>query len=204
MNADRSSSERPGAHRPYHHGHLRRALLDAALAAIEAGGPAALNLRALARDVGVSHAAPTHHFRDRTGLLTALAAEGYRLQADALRAAYEGTGSFVEVGVAYVRFAVEHRAHFAVMYRPDLYRSDDPELVEAREASAETLYGPIRQGAVGPVDGDALTAGIAAWSLVHGLATLWLDGALPPAVGADPERLARSVAAHLFRADREG
>jgi AcrR family transcriptional regulator len=68
--------------------------------------------------VGVSHAAPVHHFGDRAGLLTALAAEGFDLLADDL-AAVRGRG-IVELGVSYVRFAIEHRAHFEVMFRPDL------------------------------------------------------------------------------------
>ncbi len=68
--------------RAYHHGDLRRALLAAALEAIEESGPAALSLRDLARRAGVSHAAPAHHFGDKAGLLTALAAEGFDLLAD--------------------------------------------------------------------------------------------------------------------------
>ena len=104
--------------RPYHHGDLRRALLAAAVEMIAEAGPAALSLRALARRTGVSHAAPAHHFGDKAGLLTAVAAEGYRLLAAALRDAYERTGSFLEVGVAYVRFALEHQPYFEVMFRP--------------------------------------------------------------------------------------
>ena len=65
--------------RPYHHGDLRRALLDAALEMVAEHGPAALSLREVARRAGVSHAAPTHHFRNKAGLLTAIAADGYRL-----------------------------------------------------------------------------------------------------------------------------
>ena len=71
----------PNRAHPYHHGNLRRALLDAALESIAAAGPAALSLRELARRVGVSHAAPAHHFGDKAGLLTALATEGYRVPA---------------------------------------------------------------------------------------------------------------------------
>src|SRR5215210_1552970 len=97
--------------RPYHHGDLRRALLDAAVEAIAADGPAAVSLRDLARRAGVSHAAPAHHFGDKAGLLTAVAAQGYQLLADTLTAARQRSGDFLEVGVAYVRFAVDHRAH---------------------------------------------------------------------------------------------
>src|SRR5918998_1426102 len=95
--------------RPYHHGNLRRAVLDAAITAIAESGPDALSLRQLATRIGVSHGAPAHHFGDRAGLLTAVAAEGYELLAEALTAAQRQAGDFLDVGVAYVRFAVEHR-----------------------------------------------------------------------------------------------
>jgi AcrR family transcriptional regulator len=106
--------------RPYHHGDLPRALLDAAVHAILEVGPAAVSLRDLARRTGVSHAAPAHHFGDKAGLLTAVATDGFQLLAATLGEAYQATGSFLEVGVAYVRFAATHRAHFEVMFRPEL------------------------------------------------------------------------------------
>src|SRR5438067_6353014 len=189
-----------GRGRPYHHGDLRRALLAAAVEMIAEAGPAALSLRALARRIGVSHAAPAHHFADKAGLLTAVAAEGYRLLAAALRDAYAQTGSFLEVGVAYVRFALAHQPYFEVMFRPELYHADAPEVVAARTAAGEMLYGPVRHLSDDDPDFDTLRAGVAAWSLVHGLATLYLNGNLPPQLGDDPERMARSVAAYLFRA----
>jgi len=179
----------------YHHGDLRRALLDAAAEAIVEVGPAGVSLRDLARRVGVSHAAPAHHFGDKTGLLTAIAAEGYRLLGAATRQAWEETHDFLEVGVAYVRFAVTHRAHFEVMFRPELYRSDDPELHTAQVQSAQVLYGPLTElGARAPVE-----AGVAAWSLMHGVAWLWLNRILPPEVGDDPEAIARAAGRYLFQ-----
>jgi AcrR family transcriptional regulator len=177
--------------RPYHHGNLRPALISAAIEEIGETGPAAMSLRAVARRAGVTHAAATYHFGDRAGLLTAVAAEGYRLLAGALREALQTRGSFLEVGVAYVRFAVTHRAHFEVMYRPELYHRDDAELSRARSDAATILYGP------GAVDAERLAAGVAAWSIVHGLATLWLNGNLPAQLGDDPEEITRVVAAHL-------
>jgi AcrR family transcriptional regulator len=184
--------------RPYHHGDLRRALLDEALAAIERDGPSSVSLREVARRAGVSHAAPTHHFGDKGGLLTAIAVEGFDMLADELNAAFASTGSFLEVGVAYVGFAVRHRAHFEVMFRPELLRGDDPALAAARQRSREALYGTI--GSVGlPAGTDTLGAGVAAWALVHGLATLYLGGNLPPTLGDDAEAIAREIAVHLFR-----
>ena len=178
--------------RPYHHGDLRRVLLEAAVEAIGQVGPAAVSLRDLARRAGVSHAAPAYHFGDKAGLLTAIAADGFERLGAALRDAYARTGSFLEVGVAYVRFAVTHRAHFEVMFRPELYRPDDPEVSRARAASAALLYGPV-----GGSDPEQMRAAVAAWSLTHGLATLWLNHNLPRQLGDDPEQITREVARYL-------
>jgi AcrR family transcriptional regulator len=184
--------------RPYHHGDLPRALLEAALQAIAEVGPAAVSLRDLARRTGVSHAAPAHHFGDKAGLLTAVATDGFRRLAATLRETYQATGSFLEVGVAYVGFAVTHRAHFEVMFRPELYHPDDPELVRAREQARALLYPPAGEAANSPNGGGDVRAGVAAWSLVHGLATLWLNHNLPPQLGDDPEQITREVAHYLF------
>ena len=189
--------------RPYHHGDLRRTLLAAAVDAIAESGPTALSLRDLARRAGVSHAAPAHHFGDKAGLLTALAAQGYDLLADALDTARERTGSLLEIGVAYVRFAVDHRAHFDVMFRPDLYAADDAELVTAQDRATAALAAAVATlpAQSAPAGREAFLAGLSAWSIVHGFATLWLSGALPPDLGDDPEDAARSVIRRLFYDD---
>jgi AcrR family transcriptional regulator len=189
----------PPTTRPYHHGDLRRAVLAAAVAAIPEVGPAGLSLRDLARRAGVSHAAPAHHFGDKAGLLTAVAVEGYELLAEALTDAQQSTDDFLEIGVAYVRFAVEHRAHFEVMFRPDLYHPDDPALQVAQQRAGAALYGGAGSVPTGRRGEDVRVAGIAAWSLVHGFASLWLNGAVPPDLGKDPEAAARTVAGVLFR-----
>ena len=178
------------AARPYHHGNLRPALLAAADEAIEEASPATVSLREVARRAGVTHAAAAYHFGDKAGLLTAVAVDGYRLLAEALRDA-QAHGSFLDVGVAYVRFAVGHRAYFEVMYRPELYRSDDADVLRARAAAARLLYGSDDPSAA------EMEAGVAAWSLVHGLATLWLNGNLPARLGDEPEQITRAVATHL-------
>jgi AcrR family transcriptional regulator len=177
--------------RPYHHGDLRPALLRAAVEAIGQVGPAAMSLREVARRAGVSHAAAAYHFGDKAGLLTAVAAQGYRMLTSELRDARDAGRGFLEIGVAYVRFAVSHRAHFEVMYRPELYRPDDAEVLQARAAAAVLLYGTDRP------DPGRLAAGAAAWSLVHGLATLWLNGNLPKQLGDDPEEITRLIAPYL-------
>ena len=190
--------------RPYHHGDLRQAVLTAAIAVLGESGPTQLSLRDLARRAGVSHAAPAHHFGDKAGLLTAVAAQGYQLLADTLTAARQRSADFLEVGVAYVRFAVDHRAHFEVMFRPDLYHPDDPEVATARQRAADALYRGVRSVAATGRGPDIPLAGVAAWSLVHGFATLWLNHALPAGLGDDPETAARAVAAILFHNESDG
>ncbi|MWB98912.1 TetR/AcrR family transcriptional regulator [Agromyces seonyuensis] len=174
----------------YHHGNLRAELLDAAAETIAAGGVEGLSLRDLARRVGVSHAAPAHWFGDRAGLLTAVAADGFARLADDLEAAAAPGGGLLEAGIAYVRFATADRGRFDVMFRPGLLRGDDPDLRAAQERAAAEL----RSAAAG-VPGDAGTAGLAAWSLVHGLATLWNSGAVQD--DAPVEEVARRVASVL-------
>src|SRR5204862_2822943 len=97
----------------YHHGNLRRTVLDGALAAIAERGVGALSLRDVARRAGVSHAAPAHHFGDRAGVLTAIAIEGFEELAAATRTA---GGDLVEGGLAYIRWALDHPAHYQVMF----------------------------------------------------------------------------------------
>ena len=177
----------------YHHGDLRRTLLDAAVTSIAEKGPAALSLRALAATAGVSHAAPVHHFRDKAGLFTAVAIEGFDLLEEELRSVWTGTGDFLEVGVGYIRFALEHRGHFEVMFRPELTDLDDSALTEAKVRAFASLEEPL--AAAGPAcdDHQARLAGLASWSMVHGLATLALSGNLSRADLQDPEDLARHV-----------
>jgi AcrR family transcriptional regulator len=153
-------------------------------------GPEAVRLRDLARRIGASHVAPAHHFGDRTGLLTAIAAEGFTLLAEALDEVWRRTGDLIEVGVAYVRFGVEHRAHFEVMFRPDLYRQDDPEVRLTRQRAGEHCA-----PAPAPTHAQSDVASIAAWCLVHGFTTLWNSGNLPPELGTNPSTLARTILA---------
>jgi AcrR family transcriptional regulator len=182
--------------RPYHHGDLRRALLDAALVLVAEHGPAALSLREVARRAGVSHAAPTHHFRNKAGLLTAIAADGYRKLADALAAAGANAPAayppFREQGVAYVRFATGHPAHFAVMRAPYLLDHDDADLAAARASAGDQL-----RGGAATLSGSDATTPLAAWAIVHGLASLLLEGNIRLAPGDDVESLARAVTGHL-------
>ena len=110
----------------YHHGNLRRALMDEALKIIREQGVAAITLRDLARRTGVTHAAPHHHFRDKAALITALCNEGLSMLDQAMTVAEEGSGvspieRLLGVGRAYIVFATEHPDYFAVMFTPELY-----------------------------------------------------------------------------------
>ena len=176
---------------PYHHGDLRRAVLDGALAAIEAHGPAALSLRDVARRAGVSHAAPAHHVGDKAGVLGAIAAEGYLKVAEVTRDALERGESFMDGGLAYIRFAIENRAYFEVMFRPDLYGADRPDVVAARAAAGAVLADAVRDE-LGPdaSEEDVIGGVVTVWSFCHGFATLWLTGNLE---GSDPDQLVREA-----------
>lgn len=168
----------------YHHGDLRRAMVAAAAAAVAERGPAGLSLRELARLAGVSHAAPAHHFGDKAGVLTAVATEGFAL----LCAALDTTrGDLLASGLAYVRFAVDHPGHFAVMFDRSLVHPDDPGLVAAEQRAAAALT---------DLTPDAAAAR-AAWSVAHGFAALWLSGALS---GPDVTAAAEPVLRHAVRA----
>lgn len=174
----------------YHHGDLRRAIVDAAVEAIAETGPSGWSLRELARRAGVSHAAPAHHFGDKAGVLTAVAADGFRVLAETLTAT---KGDLLDQGLAYVSFATRHPAHFQVMFRPELYHGDDPDVTTAATAAREALKGAIRASG-----NDRPGMELAAWSIAHGFAALWLSGALPSDLGDDPVTAGREVLARLL------
>lgn len=156
----------------YHHGDLRRALLDAAARLVASDGVQSTSLRAVARMAGVSHAAPAHHFRDKAALLAALAAEGHRLLAERLAACADLRAA----GAAYLAVATELPGHFAVMTRSDLADpADHPDLAEAGGRSFAELQRLARKQA-GAAD-PAVVADLA-WGLAHGLATLASTGGL--------------------------
>lgn len=182
----------------YHHGDLREAILAAAAAAIARDGVASLSLRALARDVGVTHTAPRHHFGDKRGVLTALAARGYRRLAARVRTANE-QGSFLDAGVAYVEFALADPASFQVMFRPDLVDQEDRELRTALDELYDALTSGVRAFGEGREAGasgaDVRSVAAAAWSMAHGFATLALSGNFGP--DADLTNLARQTLRHL-------
>jgi AcrR family transcriptional regulator len=170
----------------YHHGNLRRALMDDALKIIRDGGVDALTLRDLARRAGVTHAAPHHHFRDKAALLAALSVEGLTLLDKAMTAAEERAGTapmerLLGVGRAYIMFAAEHPEYSAVMFRPEIWEPECGLRDEPCQGAAwrHLVDGIVmcQQAGVAPL-GDPLPIAIHLWSLVHGLATLWNLGPL--------------------------
>lgn len=169
----------------YHHGNLPRALLDAALLVLSEQGVAALSLREVARRAGVSHAAPAHHFKDKTGLLTALAAEGFEKFRLALEAGRDAAGDtalarFAATGHAYVRFAIDHPQHFELMFRHELIDIANPALMESGRRAYEVLLRAVeaaqKDGLAPHLSVDVVATG--AWAFGHGMATLWLGGNL--------------------------
>jgi AcrR family transcriptional regulator len=177
----------PKAAGRYHHGDLRRALIQASIELIAEKGVSALTLRGVARRVGVSHAASHHHFASKTELLAAVAMEGFEALAQAEREAAAATADpwdrFKAIGRAYLRFAVAHPAHFRVMFGRELVEGSQPPPEEQWVANpASRVLVEVATEAIatrGNADEERVrVAVIAAWSLVHGLAMLWLDGPL--------------------------
>jgi AcrR family transcriptional regulator len=178
---------RPVVEAPYHHGALHDALLKAAERVLERGGLPALTLRAVAREAGVSHAAPTHHFGDLTGLVSELAAIGFRQFNAAMAAAGSGGGTWLDKAMArakaYVAYAQTHPGMYGLMFRTERLDMTRPSLHEAATASFAGLAGAIGASRQEQISGETLSldqaAAIArAWSLVHGFTTLLLDGRL--------------------------
>lgn len=170
----------------YHHGNLRRALMDESLAVIAEKGVDGLSLRDVAGRIGVSHAAPYHHFADKAGLLRALGSEGMTLldgkMAEAEQAASDGPSErLLAVGKAYVIFAVEHREYFAVFTAPETSGSATAD-EEGRESGAtwrRLLDNVIACQEAGVLRaGDPTLTAVFLWSVVHGFAELWLHGPL--------------------------
>lgn len=153
-------------------------MLQRAAAVIEREGPYLFSLRSLAAELGVSHTAPRHHFGSREGVLNALAAQGFSLLGDRLRSIRESGGSFLDAGVDYVEFALEHRAHFQVMFAPTLLDETDPALSAARAATFAELRQGVDSMSLGDETEAAAAAVVAGWSIVHGFATLALTGNL--------------------------
>jgi AcrR family transcriptional regulator len=171
--------------RPYHHGNLRRALLDEALSTIRAEGVDGLTLREIGARLGVSRTALYRHFADKRALLAAVATEGFRTLRQQLVTSWEeggrGRAAFESMGVAYVRFAAANPSHYRVMFGgfvdPD---ACDPELSAEAAGAFQALVDAL---AALQSDGtmraeDTVTMARFVWAVVHGVAMLAIDGQL--------------------------
>ncbi|WP_025736896.1 TetR/AcrR family transcriptional regulator [Mycobacterium genavense] len=180
----------------YHHGDLRAVILSQAADLVAERGADRVSLRELARAAGVSHAAPAHHFVDRRGLFTALAAQGFALLAEALT---DARGHFADAALAYVRFAIDHPGHYRVMFDRSLLDAADPELAAAEAAAGAELARGVATLRDAHARADSAGAQLAAWSLVHGFSTLWLNDAVSAAVKqTDPMDTVLRIATMLF------
>jgi AcrR family transcriptional regulator len=185
-----------GAASPYHHGALRDALLEAAERVLERDGLAGLTLRAVAREAGVSHAAPTHHFGDLTGLVSELAAIGFRQFGAAMAAGYNASLPAVEQALArahaYLGYARAHPGLYGLMFRTERLDMSRPSLNEAATTSFAAFAGAIGASRHESISAEAMTldqgAALArSWSLVHGFTMLLLDGRLAGLLRRLPE-----------------
>lgn len=163
--------------RRYHHGDLSRALIDAARRLLESEGPTALSLRAVAREAGVSPAAPYHHFKDKGELLDAVAHEGWDMlnaKMTEARNAESGLGEKLSaLGVSYVHFARENPALYRVMYDASRDKDGLPEHLHDDEDSAYCqVRNTLAEAGVTLNDVDLELATTAAWAAAHGLAEM--------------------------------
>jgi len=185
---------------------LRAVLLRCVGELVRKRGVGFVSLREVARRAHVSHGAPAKHFRNKAGMLTAFATEAYALLAATVASEMAGAAAadpreqLAAVGRGYVRFAVQHRAHFEIMFRLDWLDRDD----EAFVAAGEAAYG-LLSATVAACEEAGLLAGrspeivaVAAWSIVHGLAALWIGGRLQGRLSLDDPNAAAAEVSRLF------
>jgi AcrR family transcriptional regulator len=164
--------------RPYHRSNLPNALRAAARAILDEAGPDVVGLRETARRVGVSATAAYRHFANKEDLLASVAAEGFRELVAALETGAIESDPLRAVGLAYVEFALQKRGLFRLMFGPILVeRAKYPELNEAASAVFDLLQRVAVSADEPPREDRA--AGMAAWGLVHGLSSLFIDGLFP-------------------------
>jgi AcrR family transcriptional regulator len=181
----------------YHHGALRSAVISAAVSEIEAHGTAGLSIREVARRADVSHAAPMHHFGDKAGLFTAIAAEGFRRLSAVLDATDRERGDLEDVCVAYSQFATENRGFFAVMFGRGLCRSNDADLTSARASTLAALDRCANRSTTELDAGAQADVTLATWSFAHGIASLALSRCLGESDISEREWINRLVSSAL-------
>jgi AcrR family transcriptional regulator len=172
---------------------LRQKVLQASLALIEKGGLDRLSMREVAREAGVSHQAPYHYFSDREDILAAIAGEGFiKLGQSLMRGAetvHDPAMAVEAMGKAYIDFALRHPAYFQVMFRADAVPLDRyPEARKQEDEAFGRLIEGIDQAFTRESPETRRKIAVAAWALVHGLATLILEGSLARKVGVPKTR----------------
>lgn len=185
----------------YHHGDLKRALLEAALEMLDEEGTEGVGLRELARRVGVSAAAPYRHFRGRQALLEAVATEGFR-RFSAMMAAKEQDLPEIEqlpaMAEAYVRFALVQPALFRLMFSRQVDKTGNRALHDA----AVEAYASLAKAAAREVPDAPSEGAVIAWSFVHGLAMLLLDEQILGVSPQNSDSLVRNLSQRFVRAMR--
>jgi AcrR family transcriptional regulator len=196
---------RSRASQAYHHGSLRDALLESAEALLEDQGLEGFTLRECARRAGVSHGAPAHHFGDAGGLLAELAASGFDrltglMLAHRAKAPPTALAQLRAAGLAYIEFALAHRALFQLMFRSDRTASESSRLAESGRRAFDTFAETLKAAASSARDEAALAPRLVlAWSVVHGFATLLLEGRLDHFLaGAPRKRYAREMGERML------
>ena len=199
--------------KPYHHGDLRRALLDEAVRTIQTHGVEHLTLRSVGERLGVSRSALYRHFADKQSLLATVGKEGFRMLRQAIADAWEQNGrgriGFQAMGKAYVQFAGAHPSHYRVMFGGFIESAakDDHFIAEARAAFQALVEALVEQQSAGDIRrDDAVLMARFVWALVHGTAMLVIDGQLPEAAQREAleqyafERLYASIRQETLRA----
>jgi AcrR family transcriptional regulator len=200
--------------KPYHHGDLRRALLDEALHTIQTHGVEQLTLRTVGERLGVSRSALYRHFADKQSLLATVGKEGFRALQQTTADAWERNGrgciGFQAMGKAYVQFAVAHPSYYRVMFGGFIESAakDDHFVAEAKAAFQVLVDALVEQQNAGDIrQDDPVLMGHFVWSLFHGTAMLFIDGQLPETAQQDAlmhytfERLYASIRQETLRAD---
>ena len=180
------------SNRKYHHGDLRRALVDAALALIGEGELGTLSLREVARRAGVTPAAPYHHFRDKTELLAAVAEEGFLTLGQRMDVAVAAVptrnkrGRIEALARAYLAFARARQAHYRVMFLPEVKLTDASLGVHvAADAALARLVDVVRAAKPRADGATVIERAVIAWGAGHGLSSLWNDGLLEKKLRVD-------------------
>ena len=174
--------------KPYHHGDLRNALIQAGLELLAGGGAQELDLRKVARRAGVSHAAPYRHFADKQALVAAINEEGFHLLAERIRSSLrevsdEPVEQLLGVALAYVRFAQENPWLMREMFSGITIERETFESLHTASKSVYRLYAEVirsgqERGKI--VDGDPTALAGVLWSVLHGLAMLIIENQMRP------------------------